>query len=287
MEDDERDAALKAALAMLDCFERTGANRYDLTITNAQGQKIRFRPNVFSADLRHTLPALLDEGTSKGQNIIVRPRGPGTQFIQLDDLGASGIEQIETAAFLTLETSPGNFQAWIALPESEGSEDFTRRLRKGTGADPTASGATRIAGSYNFKAKHAPDFPQVRISTSNPGHITTRAQLEAAGLVAAPEPAAAPRTPAPRRSGSRRPGWPSYAKCVAGAPLNRDQTGPDISRADFTFCLLALDWGQTQEDTAARLMEESTKAKENGEKYAQLTAKEAAKAIEARSQKLR
>jgi hypothetical protein len=287
MQDDERDAALKAALAMLDSFERTGANQYDLTITSAEGKKLRFRPNVFSADLRRTLPALLDESTHKGQNIILRPRGPGTQFIQLDDLDASATEKTEGSAFLTLETSPGNFQAWIALPESESNEDFTRRLRKGTGADPTASGATRIAGSYNFKPKHAPDFPLVRITSSNPGHITTRAQLEAAGLVAAPEPAAAPRPPAPRRSGSRRPGWPSYSKCVAGAPLNREQTGPDISRADFTFCLLALDWGQTQEATAARLMEESPKAKENGDKYAQLTAKEAAKAIEARSQNQR
>ena len=49
------------------------------------------------------------------------------------------------------------------------------------------------------------------------------------------------------------------------------------------FCLLALDWGQTQEDTAARLMEESPKAKENGEKYAKLTAQNAAAAIERRS----
>jgi hypothetical protein len=287
MEDDERDAALKAALAMLDSFERTGANRYDLTITSAAGQKIRFRPNVFSADLRRTLPALLDEGTSKGQNIILRPRGAGMQFIQLDDLDASGTDRIEGSTFLTLKTSPGNFQGWIALPESEGSEDFTRRLRKGTGADPTASGATRIAGSYNFKPKHAPDFPQVRIASSSPGHITTRAQLEAAGLVAAPEPPPAPRPPAPRRSGSRRPGWPSYAKCIAGAPLNHEQTGPDVSRADFMFCLLALDWGQTQEATAARLMEESQKAKENGERYAKLTAQNAAAAIERRSQNQR
>ena len=41
--------------------------------------------------------------------------------------------------------------------------DFARRLRKGAGADPTASGATRIAGSQNFKEKYSPDFPYVRI----------------------------------------------------------------------------------------------------------------------------
>ena len=30
-------------------------------------------------------------------------------------------------------------------------------------ADLTASGATKIAGSLNFKDKYAPDFPRVKI----------------------------------------------------------------------------------------------------------------------------
>jgi RepB DNA-primase from phage plasmid len=55
--------------------------------------------------------------------------------------------------FLTIETSPGNFPAWLALPGME-DKDFARRLRKGTGADTTASGATRVAGSVNFKDKY-------------------------------------------------------------------------------------------------------------------------------------
>jgi hypothetical protein len=36
-----------------------------------------------------------------------------------------------------LETSPDNFQAWLALPGAEDKE-FARRVRKGTGADATA-----------------------------------------------------------------------------------------------------------------------------------------------------
>jgi hypothetical protein len=53
----------------------------------------------------------------------------------------------------------------------------------------------------------------------------------------------------------------------------------DISRADYTFCLLAIDWGWTAEQTAARLMQESGKAQENGEGYALRTAQKAADAI--------
>ena len=43
------------------------------------------------------------------------------------------------------------------------ARDLARRLRKGAGADPTASGATRISGSLNFKTKYAPEFPLVDV----------------------------------------------------------------------------------------------------------------------------
>ena len=89
-------------------------------------------------------------------------------FIQLDDLKADQLPPLARAAFLTLETSPGNFQAWLALPGSV-NKDFARRLRKGTGADTTASGATRVAGSLNFKDKYAPNFPRVQIHAAQPG----------------------------------------------------------------------------------------------------------------------
>ncbi len=66
------------------------------------------------------------------------------------------------------------------------------------------------------------------------------------------------------------------------APPARSGGRPDISRADFTFCLLALDWGWGVEETAARLMHESGKARENGEAYALRTAGNAAAAQERR-----
>jgi hypothetical protein len=82
-----------------------------------------------------------------------------------------------------LETSPGNYQAWVALDAGSCDKDFARRLRKGAGGDDTASGATRIAGSLNFKEKYAPGFPRVRMSHSTPGLMTTASDLESRGLV--------------------------------------------------------------------------------------------------------
>jgi len=48
--------------------------------------------------------------------------------------------------------------------------------------------------------------------------------------------------------------------------------------------MTAIDWGWSVEDTAQRLMQESTKAQENGENYALTTARNAAAAVERRSQ---
>jgi hypothetical protein len=72
------------------------------------------------------------------------------------------------------------------------------------------------------------------------------------------------------RSGGSRKG-----RCPRRWSVHR-RGQPDISRADFTFCLLALDWGFGAEETAERLMEESGKA------YARRTAGNAAAALERR-----
>jgi RepB DNA-primase from phage plasmid len=272
------------AQAMLDAFASVGASRFDVTSTTLFGRKDWYRSGVGLADLRNNLPEWLDAAAMAERNVIVRPHGPGVTFIQLDDLKADQLPRLAPAVFLTLETSPGNFQAWAALAQIE-DKDFARRLRKGTGADATASGATRVAGSLNFKDKYAPAFPRVAIHAAQPGRMTTTDELDRLGLVAAPEVVAKPESgisPARMRPGPGNRKWPSYARCVDGAPLNSEETGPDISRADFVFCMTAIDWGFGVVETAERLMEESAKAQTNGKAYADLTAKNAALAVERR-----
>jgi len=90
-----------------------------------------------------------------------------------------------------------------------------RRVRKAVGGnDKSASHATRLAGTENFKTAYGPDFPRVSIVESHRGRIVTKEQLEAMGLLAAPE---AETTITPRRTGPSdyRPraakAWPNYA----------------------------------------------------------------------------
>jgi hypothetical protein len=236
---------------------------------------------VSLTDLIRRLPAELDRATRHRRNLIVRPHGLGVTFLQLDDLTAEKLARCAPPVFLALETSPGNFQTWLALKGPEDKE-FVRRVRKGTEADATASGATRVAGSLNFKDKYAPDFPRVAIREARAGHMTSASELKALGLVAPPE-VFAPLPEAPARSaGNRR--WPSYAICLDGAPFNSEENGGDRGRADFVWCMTAITWGFGVDDTAERLMEESTKARANGQAYAKLTSRNAALAVERRRQ---
>jgi hypothetical protein len=148
----------------------------------------------------------------------------------------------------------------------------------------SASGATRISGSRDFKELYSPAFPPVETVQARPGLVVTRAEREALGVVAPPQPTASVPPPArvsPQRLGAR--GWPSYRRCVENAPPAKEGGRPDISRADFSFSLLALDWGWTLEETAARLMQECPKAQENGAAYALRTARNAAAALARRA----
>jgi hypothetical protein len=75
------------------------------------------------------------------------------------------------------------------LASGEETKEFARRLRKGAEADISASGATHVAGTTNYKRKYEPDFPTVKIVDAVPGRIVTKAQLDSLGLGAPAEPA--------------------------------------------------------------------------------------------------
>jgi len=291
---------LDEALKMLDTFASVGATHFDLTHTNIDGEKRGFRSSQSLAQLKNSLPKLFPGARERQNNIIVRPLSEKVHFVQLDDLDAAGLSRVGEAAFLTLETSPGNHQAWVAvsgLRTPEEAKDFSRRLRKGAGADHSASGATRVAGTSNYKRKYEPEFPTVRISASIPGRIVTKEQLQEMRLVAAPEPEViAPAYTA--RTSSVRNGvhyakstkvWPDYARSLAGAPPSLQGNGPDRSMADFSWCMTAIDWGWSIEDTAAKLVDVSEKARDRvrlkDEGYPLITAQNAAAAVERNDRK--
>lgn len=275
-----------AALRMLEIFGSVGATAFDVTLTDLAGQKTGYQPNRSLAELRRTIGARLDTATRLKTNFIIRPRSTTTTLIQLDDIDGARAEQLAPWAFIVFQTSPAKHQAWVAV-EKDAPKDFKLRLKRGTGADPTASEATRIAGSLNLKPAYAPAFPVVRITHATPANVTSCARLELAGLVAPREepqqpPAGVPQFPPPRPAAGRS--WPDYQQALRGAPLKQDGSGPDRSKADYMFSKWAAQRGWSIEEIAAKLPEVSTKAQERirdrDEGYPLLTARNATAAVE-------
>jgi hypothetical protein len=125
----------------------------------------------------------------------------------------------------------------------------------------------------------------VRIAEAQLGLVVTPATLEAMGVVAPPKPAPLP-LPFIASTTPRTHKWPDYQRVLDNAPIG-PSGNPKRTAADFVWCKIALSWGHSIEDTAARLMEVSTKAQENGEQYSLKTATHAEYAARQRNAKPR
>lgn len=251
---------LDHAITMIDLFVAAGSKHFDLTQTTIEGQKFRYSPGRNVHAMKLLLPAVLPVTWELHQNLIIRPEKPPVGVhAQLDDLNAAKLERVAPVAFLVVETSPGNYQAWLEI--CDGDDEFVRRLVRGMEVDFCASRAVRIAGSLNCKPKYAPDFPVVWLWAGDAGLVVTVAQLEDMGLVA---PARVRTDPPPQILGRRPSGWPDYALNLQRAPVKQDGT-PHRHQADFMWAKWALERGHTPQEVEERLLVVSDKAREEWE----------------------
>ena len=247
---------LEEAIRMVDAFVSVDSKRFDLTQTDLNGTCLCYRPgrNVLAVT-RTLLPYLIPLAWERHQNLIVRPARPAYGVLaQLDDLDRPRLDRAASRAFLTLETSPGNYQGWVAI--DGGDDTLVRRLVKGFGVDWNASRAVRIAGSPNCKHKYEPDFPVVRVVEVAAGRKVRPGDL--ADLLA---PARAAQQGASRFAASAPRGWPDYQRSLQVAPLKGDGS-PNRSMADCLWCKWALERGQNPSVVSTKLLEVSEKAKE-------------------------
>jgi hypothetical protein len=112
-----------------------------------------------------------------GRNIYIRPRGEHNLSL-IDDLTAESVERMKAEGFhpaLVVETSPGNFQAWLKhsrILSRELSTAAARALAKDFGGDLGAADWRhfgRLAGFTNRKEKYKADglFPFVMLRQAN------------------------------------------------------------------------------------------------------------------------
>jgi hypothetical protein len=263
---------------MLSTFRTFGALSFYVTITDVDGNFVAAGERTFEK-LSSTLPTLLSAVEARRCKVIVRPI-TSTPLIQLDDLSTKSAERVRDVAFLVLETSRGNFQAWLSVADQV---EATRGcLIEILDADPNASGSARVAGSINFKRKYAPGFTTVLLIEAAAGRTTTAAELLELGLIAEEKTAESLSPRAPSRGYQSRT-WPLYSECIDFAPQRNSGEGKDVSRADWRFALIAADRGFSAVEIADRLMilSEKVKAKKRGgRRYAERTAQNAMKSVD-------
>ena len=80
---------------------------FDITITNRDGEKVRFRRGAPLDNLRCVIPRRTATGRpSAGTTSLCDRTAPAVVFIQLDDLSAEALERVQEVAFLGLRDQP-------------------------------------------------------------------------------------------------------------------------------------------------------------------------------------
>lgn len=197
----------------------------------------------------------LQAKNNQGFNVYIRP--VDDRFILLDDLERETLEPLaKIKPCLLMETSPGNFQAWLKFREVPENRIELSNLWKALAnqfhadmgsAKPDQIG--RLPGFLNMKAKYSPNFPLVKLHKYQDRECTYKI----------------PGTIAP----------PVFNHTKA----NTKNSGRDRSGFDFAVActLVSKNWPDAK--IVEYLMQRSEKAKERGEKYLQTTIMKARKKI--------
>jgi hypothetical protein len=159
-----RDRSLEAIQRQVTAL---GVPRFEIGIRDAKTGKMMER-NWSSAKLEQSV-AWLKRMNALGNDIYIRPAGEHG-LVLVDDLNPQALERMKADGLVPaaiIETSPGNYQAWVKLSDKPLSADVRRvaakMLAKEYGGDPNSADSRhfgRLAGFTNQKPKYARDGRQ-------------------------------------------------------------------------------------------------------------------------------
>ncbi len=129
--------------------------------------------------------AWLKRMNAKGNDVYIRPAGDHG-LVLVDDLKAQTLERMKAEGFApaaTVETSPGNYQAWVKLSDKPLSADARREAAQGLarhyGGDLNSADSRhygRLAGFTNQKPQHTCEGRQPYVLAHEcPGKVATSA----------------------------------------------------------------------------------------------------------------
>lgn len=159
-----RDRSLEAIQRQI---EALGVPRFDVGIRESKTGQMMNR-EWSRAEVEQSA-AWLKRMNAKGNDVYIRPAGEHG-LVLVDDLTADKFISMKKDGFQSaaqIETSPGNYQAWVKLSDKPLSAEVRRlaaqSLAKRYGGDPNSADSRhygRLAGFTNQKPKHARDGRQ-------------------------------------------------------------------------------------------------------------------------------
>ncbi len=272
-------AALTDALKALDLVRSVGAWRSNVILIEDATKRTKVLANEVTLDeVKEKLPTWLDRSEREKKSLVVDVKPDGRHIIQVDEANAEVMRMLAPVSFMTVETSNGNGQVWLALPqrldasEIKAVKDRLFAVLEAKGANKGASGGLRWIGTHNFKPERKAvdgSFPRVRLLAFTSGRVTTVEELDRCGLLAAPQPKPQFREKAGiTRQSNRANREPSYE--VAVSSVKRKPNGDiDRSGVDLHYAVTCLNWGFTETETVDLLNTHSPKAQERHNSYAE------------------
>jgi hypothetical protein len=196
----------------------------------------------------------------EGRNIYIRPKGEHNLSL-VDDLSAEAVQRMRSTGFkpaAVVETSPGNFQAWLKHPRvlsRELSTAAARALANDFGGDQGAADWRhfgRACGFANRKPKHRQEdglFPFVRLRDAN-GREYQAAEQFLARVSARLCELAAERDMARKNLQVSRP-----SAGLRGIESFRQNPiyGGDGTRSDLAYAIYALSHGASEAEVEATI----------------------------------
>jgi hypothetical protein len=247
-------------------------------------------PRIWDAStLVRSLPWLRLQNAD-GRNIYVRPKGEHDLSL-VDDLTAGAIGRMKAEGFapaVVVETSPGNFQAWLKHPTQLARDLSTmaaRKLAEDFGGDRGAADWRhfgRLAGFTNRKPKYVGEsglFPFVRLIEATGAKYSEGERFM--GAISA------------EREAQLRARQSNLTTRIIAGPRTTLKTiedfrsnpryGGDATREDLAFAIYALSHGSNAEQvaTALRIRDLSHKGSEKRQNdYIDRTVTKASKVVE-------
>ncbi len=115
---------------MLNAFASVGATAFDVTLLDIEGREQGFQKNRGLQELLRSMGQRLEAAERSHHSIVIRPRSTTATLIQLDDFDEAKAERLVPHSFMTLQTSPGNYQVWLAVTDAPTDPDPAKQFKR-------------------------------------------------------------------------------------------------------------------------------------------------------------